>query len=94
MTGSGGGWRQRRLDGNLVKMAMILYQRDDCHLCDAAVEVLAAVRAGDFRSVFIDGDAVLEARYGRRVPVLVAADGRELGWPFDAGVLQRWLAGA
>ncbi|WP_425524020.1 glutaredoxin family protein [Xanthomonas arboricola] len=24
---------------------MILYQRDDCHLCDQAVEVLAQARA-------------------------------------------------
>ncbi|NEL79396.1 MAG: glutaredoxin family protein, partial [Xanthomonas perforans] len=27
-------------------MALILYQRDDCHLCDQAVEVLAQARAG------------------------------------------------
>ncbi|WP_429001739.1 glutaredoxin family protein [Xanthomonas arboricola] len=26
-------------------MALVLYQRDDCHLCDQAVEVLAQARA-------------------------------------------------
>ncbi|MEO5628796.1 MAG: glutaredoxin family protein, partial [Thermomonas sp.] len=35
-------------------MGLILYQRDDCHLCDLALEVLAAARVPDFQSVFID----------------------------------------
>jgi len=61
----------------------ILYQRDDCHLCDLALAVLAAAGAPDFESVFIDDDGVLEARYGSRVPVLRGLDGRELDWPFD-----------
>lgn len=70
----------------------ILYQRDDCHLCDLALAALAAVRAPEFDSVFIDGDAGLEERYGARVPVLRdAGDGRELEWPFDAAGLVGWL---
>ena len=73
-------------------MALTLYQRDDCHLCDLAIGVLAAARAGDFASVFIDDDATLEARYGLRVPVLRDAQGRELDWPFDAARLGGWLA--
>lgn len=73
-------------------MALILYQRDDCHLCDLAIGVLAAARAGDFDSVFIDDDAELEARYGVRVPVLRDAQGRELDWPFDARRVGAWLA--
>ncbi|MCD7100041.1 glutaredoxin family protein [Stenotrophomonas sp. MMGLT7] len=72
-------------------MALILYQRDDCHLCDLALDVLANAGTGEFASVFVDGDATLERRYGERVPVL--ADGaRELDWPFDAARLRRWLA--
>lgn len=70
-------------------MALILYQRDDCHLCDQAIEVLAAARAGDFRNVFIDDDEALESRYGIRVPVLGReADDRELDWPFDAAAVR------
>ena len=70
----------------------VLYQRDDCHLCDLALDELAAARAPEFASVFIDGDAGLEARYGLRVPVLRdTRDGRELGWPFDAAGLAAWL---
>ena len=70
----------------------VLYQRDDCHLCDQALEVLAGVRLPEPDSVFIDGDDALEACYGVRVPVLRdATDGRELDWPFDADLVRAWL---
>lgn len=71
---------------------MILFQRDDCALCDEAIELLAAARAGDFESIYIDGDEELEARYGEQVPVLRHASGRELAWPFDLLTLHAWLA--
>ena len=72
--------------------ALTLFQRDDCHLCDLALAVLAQVRAPEFESVFIDGDDALEARYGERVPVLRdESRGIELEWPFDAQGLRRWL---
>jgi hypothetical protein len=62
---------------------LVLYQRDDCKLCDEALAVIAAAHAPDFESVWIDGDEALERTYGERVPVLCdAGDGRELGWPF------------
>ncbi|MCC4595353.1 glutaredoxin family protein [Xanthomonas campestris pv. phormiicola] len=72
-------------------MPLTLYQRDDCHLCDQALLVLAQARAGDLESVFIDGNPALEARYGERVPVLRDVGGRELAWPFDAGAVGHWL---
>ena len=71
----------------------LLFQRDDCHLCDLALAVLAAARVPEFDSVFVDDDPALEARYGNRVPVLrddVA--GRELAWPFSVATLQAWLS--
>lgn len=71
---------------------LTLYQRDDCHLCDQAIEVLATVRVGDFISVFVDGEPRLEADYGERVPVLRDRTGRELDWPFDVVKLRDWLA--
>ncbi|NYZ62513.1 glutaredoxin family protein [Luteimonas sp. SJ-16] len=71
---------------------LILYQRDDCHLCDLALETLAQARVPAFESVFIDGDVALEARYGVRVPVLQEAGGRTLDWPFDVVTLRTWLA--
>lgn len=73
-------------------MALILYQRDDCHLCDLALEVLAAARVPEFDSVFIDDDVLLEDRYGVRVPVLRdTASGAELDWPFDVTALERFI---
>lgn len=75
-------------------MSLILYQRDDCHLCDLALEVLATARAPAFVSVFIEDDPALEARYGTRVPVLRdPRSGRELDWPFDAQAVAAFLAG-
>ncbi|TYT25679.1 glutaredoxin family protein [Luteimonas viscosa] len=70
----------------------ILYQRDDCHLCDQAIDLLARARLPEPESVFIDDDPALEARYGQRVPVLRLADsGIELDWPFDLAALQSHL---
>lgn len=75
-------------------MSLILYQRDDCALCDTALAVLAQVRVPEFDSVFIDADDALEQQYGHRVPVLRnTAGGVELDWPFDADALASWLAG-
>ncbi len=73
---------------------LVLFQRDDCHLCDLALDVLAAARVPEFDSVFIDDDDVLEARYGVRVPVLRDV-GRELelDWPFDVARLREFLGG-
>jgi len=73
-------------------MSLILYQRDDCHLCELALDALAAARAPAFESVFIDDDATLEARYGTRVPVLCdPRSGRELDWPFDVQAVAAFL---
>lgn len=73
-------------------MRLFLYQRDDCPLCDRALAVLAAARAPEFHSVWIDDDAELEARYGARVPVLRDEDDeRELDWPFGDEALASFL---
>jgi hypothetical protein len=75
-------------------MRLILFQRDDCPLCDQALAVLAAARAPEFDSVWIDDDAQLEQRYGARVPVLRNEDdGRELDWPFEPPALSAFLRG-
>jgi glutaredoxin-like protein DUF836 len=73
---------------------LVLYQRDYCHLCDQALAVLAAARAPEFDSVWVDDDEALEERYGTRVPVLRdARDGRELDWPFDAEAVRGFVTG-
>jgi hypothetical protein len=73
---------------------LTLYQRDDCHLCDQALAVLAEARAPAFESAWVDDAPALEQRYGSRVPVLRDdRDGRELDWPFDAAAVRAFLAG-
>ncbi len=74
------------------EMRLMLYQRDDCHLCDLALAELAQASIPDFESVFIDEEPELEQRYGARVPVLVdPVNERELEWPFTAVVAREWL---
>ncbi|MCC7248368.1 MAG: glutaredoxin family protein [Lysobacter sp.] len=68
-------------------MPYVLYQRDDCHLCDLALAVLAEAGMPAFESVFIDADDALEAIYGHRVPVLRCGNDWELDWPFDAATV-------
>ncbi|SEV82960.1 glutaredoxin family protein [Luteibacter sp. 329MFSha] len=72
--------------------AFTLFQRDDCHLCDQALAVLAEARLPEFESVWIDDDDALEARYGIRVPVLRRGDGEELEWPFDAATVRAFVS--
>lgn len=72
---------------------LTLFQRDDCPLCDQALEVMATAHAPDFGSRWIDDDPALEARYGMRVPVLrEEGSGRELDWPFDAAAVVAFVA--
>ena len=66
----------------------VLFQRDDCHLCDQALALLAEAGFPDFDSAWIDDDEALEERYGTRVPVLRRNDGAELDWPFDVAAVK------
>ncbi|HEX7341105.1 MAG TPA: glutaredoxin family protein [Rhodanobacteraceae bacterium] len=76
-------------------VCLTLFQRDDCHLCDLALEVMARARAPDFCSCWLEDDPQLEARYGTRVPVLRdEATGRELDWPFDAAAVEALVEAA
>lgn len=59
---------------------LTLYGRAWCHLCDdmrAALEPLLAEFGAQVQVIDVDSDAVLEARYNERVPVLLC-DGVEL----------------
>ena len=75
---------------------LILYSRPDCHLCDEAAGLLAAVAPGmPFQAVDIEPDLGLLVKYGEAVPVLRRADNdAELFWPFDAAALRAFLGHA
>jgi glutaredoxin-related protein len=68
-----------------------LYGSGTCHLCDEAEATLRRMGlAADY--IDITGDAELLERYGTRIPVLRRMDsGAELGWPFDAAAISRFL---
>jgi len=72
-----------------------MYTREGCHLCEDALEVVAAVCAAqgaDYQLVDIDADAELTERYGDQVPV-VTVDGATVGfWRIDPQVLAQALA--
>jgi hypothetical protein len=73
---------------------LILYTGSGCHLCEQARAVAEPVVAQAGWSLVehsITGNAELTAAYGIRIRVLRTPDGRELGWPFSAGKIRRWL---
>ena len=66
-----------------VDSGLVLFTREECHLCEVAAGVLAA-EGLDWRTRNIDTDLELIRRYGDKVPVLFrTGDGAELFWPFD-----------
>jgi hypothetical protein len=74
---------------------VVVYSRADCHLCDEARAVVAAVCAemGEtWQEIDIDAETALVERYGDYVPV-VEVDGVQQGfWRIDAARLARRLA--
>jgi len=59
------------------RVALLLYGRRYCHLCEemeAAVAPVAAEFGLCVRYIDIDTDPVLEERYGARIPVLALGD--------------------
>jgi len=72
---------------------LVLFQRDHCHLCELAWDVLAQACVPDFESVWIDGHDDLEKKYGVRVPVLKhTRSSMELDWPFTAEQVRSLMA--
>ena len=58
-----------------MTLPLILYYRNDCHLCDQMLAELHTLYGDRLQIslVDVDTDAALQARYGLQVPVL--ADG-------------------
>ncbi len=57
---------------------MTVYTRKGCHLCDVAIETLESLQPElqfDIEKRFIEGDLVLEEKYGEKIPVILI-DGR------------------
>jgi hypothetical protein len=69
-----------------------LYRRENCGLCEHAIEVLLALEPEvPWLEIDIDSKAELTAAFGTRIPVLEDERGRQLNWPFDAYDVRMWL---
>ena len=78
-------------------MRLTLLTRAYCHLCDemrAEVGPLATAAAVAVDEIDVDGDPALEARWGDRVPVLLAGDRELFHYRVDRTVLTTYLASA
>jgi len=76
-------------------VALTLYSRSYCHLCDdmaAALEPLRREFGFGLASVDVDRDPALEARYGERVPVLAHGDAELCHYFLDAPRVHAYLA--
>ncbi len=68
-----------------------LLTRPGCHLCEEAAAALAALGA-EFDAVEIDSEAELLARYGDRIPVILAGGVEIASAPIEATSLAVALA--
>ena len=73
---------------------LYVYGTAGCHLCEQAEAILEPLLDARFTVEVVDiseSDELMQ-RYGVRIPVFKRADsGREIGWPFDAGVVHKFL---
>ena len=76
-------------------MQLVLYVRQDCHLCAEMRGELMALEtrlAVTFELVDIDSDPKLVARYGHKVPVLVGGDEEICHYFLDEPQLAEYLS--
>jgi len=74
---------------------LIVYSRAYCHLCDDMIEGLRRLQGQvdfELEVVDVDGDARLEARYGERVPALVAAGVELCHYHLDLAKVNEYLS--
>ncbi len=81
-------------DADRATLRLTLYSRSYCHLCDAMLAALAALRdefgfAVDV--VDVDEDAALKQRFGSLVPVLMHAGTELCHYHLDAGKVRAYL---
>ena len=80
-----------------VKPQLIVYGREECHLCQDMILALHALQqqvSFDLQVVDVDSDTELGVRYGEKIPVLVSGnDHQEICHYFlDMTALDDYLA--
>ena len=73
-----------------------LFSTEHCHLCELAEDILVSQLDSQLHSVAVADiaeDDLLLARYGERIPVLLNEQPKaELSWPFDAAMVDEFIA--
>lgn len=80
-----------------MSIKLTLLVRGGCHLCDQMREQLAPLAAANGCSVDerdVDDDPALAARWGDRVPVLLAGEHELFHYRIDRAALTAYLAHA
>lgn len=74
---------------------LVLYGRTYCHLCDEMLQHLEQLQGEmgfSLRVVDVDENADLEARFGERVPVLMAGEREICHYRLDQQALRTYLS--
>ena len=77
------------------RVALTVYSRAYCHLCDEMITGLQALQARfsfDVRVVDVDADDALEARYGEDVPVVLHGSTELCRHRLDSSLVTDYLA--
>jgi glutaredoxin len=77
-------------------IALTLYSRPGCHLCEEMKAVVQSVGLSiplSLQEVDISTDEALEARYGLEIPVLLVEGKKAAKYRIGEGELRRLLAG-
>lgn len=77
-------------------IALTIYSRPGCHLCDdmkAVVDLVARTVAFSVQEIDISTDPALEARYGLEIPVLLVNGKKAAKYRVTEDELRRILAG-
>jgi glutaredoxin len=83
-----------RVAGRGVRAELTVYVRQGCHLCADMLQVLEELKPElgfSCRACDVDDDAVLAARYGARVPVLVGGSTELCCYFLDVRRLREYL---
>jgi glutaredoxin len=80
----------------MVEVTVTVYSREDCHLCEEALETIERVASGverhvEIREVDVDDDPELANEYGERVPYVLVDDRPAFKFRVDAEELARRL---
>jgi len=85
------------VESEAALVTLTLLVRAYCHLCDEMREVVAPLGAAagcSVREIDVEADTALEARWGERVPVLLAGDLELCHYRIDRAALAAYLEGA